>query len=86
MKHIYYKCPNPCPRIDRGHCMFCDGGLGHCTVCDGFEGTLTTDCPGRKITKEEEQKIYFQGTLDFVNGEWVDKPNYPRARTVDACD
>ena len=51
--------------------MFCDGGLFHCTVCNGFEGSLTTDCCGRKITPEEEDEIYKKGTLDFVNGEWV---------------
>lgn len=71
MKHTWYEC-----KCHQPGCMFCDGGLGHCTVCNGFEGTLTTDCCGRKITPEEEDAIYKKGTLDFVNGEWVHKaPN-----------
>ena len=59
--------------------MFCDGGLFHCTICNGFEGSLTTDCCGRKITPEEEDKIYKKGTLDFVNGEWVHTAPNPNA-------
>ncbi len=71
MKHTWYEC-----NCHQTGCMFCDGGLGHCTVCNGFEGTLTTDCCGRKITEDEEDAIYKKGTLDFVNGEWVHKvPN-----------
>lgn len=59
-------------------CMFCDGGLGACTVCGGFEGTLTTECCGRQLTSEEEDRIYKQGNLDFKNGQWVNNPNYEK--------
>ena len=54
-------------------CPICVGGLGFCIVCGGAEGTLTTECCGRKITKEEEDRIYKQGNLDFRDGKWVDK-------------
>lgn len=67
-KHTFYECT--CNHVG---CQFCDGGLGWCTVCDGFEGTLPTECPGRKITEEEAAKIYKWKSLDFINGEWVEK-------------
>ena len=70
-KHTWYKCSGG--HEYPGNCQFCDGGLGACTVCDGFEGTLTTECPGRKITPKEEDAIYKQGTLDFIFGEWWTK-------------
>ncbi len=66
--HSFYKCA----RQNCYPCQFCDGGLGWCTVCNGFEGTLTTECCGRKITPEEEHAIYKTGTLDFKAGEWQD--------------
>lgn len=65
MKHTWHQC-----KCNKPGCMFCDGGLGLCTVCNGFEGTLTTECCGRKITQEEEDAIYKKGTLDFIGGEW----------------
>ncbi|MFA5313869.1 MAG: hypothetical protein WC375_11255 [Methanomassiliicoccales archaeon] len=68
MKHIYKKCH--CHKIG---CWFCDGGLAVCTVCNGAEGTLTTECCGRPITKDEEHLIYKEGTLDFVAGAWRTK-------------
>ncbi len=62
--------------------MFCAGGLALCTVCDGFEGTLTTECCGRKITDEEGYQIYKLGNLDFRNGQWVNEPNFPRSKVA----
>lgn len=62
---MWYVCSSTCTG-----CQFCRGGLAHCIVCHGFEGTLTTECCGRKLTEEEEDKIYKQGTLDFKNGNW----------------
>ncbi len=74
MKHIFHKCS-----CDKVGCMFCDGGLSHCTVCNGFEGTLTTDCCGRRLTPEEEEAIYTMGHLDYRKGVWVNEPNYTRS-------
>lgn len=79
-EHVYYECKG----CERG-CQFCDGGLGYCTVCGGFEGSLTTDCCGRKITEDEEHRIYNEGTLDFRGGQWVNEPNYPRRREYWTC-
>lgn len=66
MDHKFFEC-----KCNQTGCMFCDGGLAHCTVCNGFEGTLTTDCCGRRITPDEEEAIYQEKTLDFAAGEWV---------------
>lgn len=66
MEHIFYEC-----KCNKTGCQFCDGGLRWCTVCNGFEGTLTTECCRRKITEEEEDKIYKQKVLDFKNGKWI---------------
>lgn len=63
----------------RDHCVICDGGLAHCTVCGGFEGSLTTDCAGRRVTGEEIRRIYDVGDLDYRDGGWVDLPNFPRS-------
>lgn len=49
-----------------GCCLFM------CEVCNGAEGSLTTECCGRKLSIEEDESIY-SGKLDFVNGEWVSK-------------
>lgn len=68
-----------CTRQECYPCQFCDGGLFACTICGGFEGTLTTECPGRKLTPDEERLIYTEGKLDFRNGAWVEAPNYSRS-------
>ena len=60
----------------RNTCYICGGGLGICTVCNGAEGSLTTECCGRLITAEEEDRIYKQGNLDFIGGQWINKPNH----------
>lgn len=49
--------------------------LSDCIVCGGFEGTITTDCCGRRLTPEEEDRIYNKSDLDFRDGQWVDLPN-----------
>jgi hypothetical protein len=65
-KHTYYEC-----KCNKPYCQFCDGGLGLCTSCNGFEGTLTTECCGRRITEEEERLIYNERVLDYVGGKWL---------------
>lgn len=47
--------------------------LAFCTVCKGGEGSLTTECCGRIITTEEENRIYNIGDLDFIDGAWRSK-------------
>ena len=78
MEHKWHEC-----NCGSETCVFCAGGLDACDVCGGFggiEGTLTTDCCGRRLTKEEEDRIYKKGNLDFRNGQWVNEPNYPRTK------
>lgn len=70
-EHKWYEC-------NCGECYFCRSELSCCEVCGGFEGTLTTHCCGRKLTPDEERKIYNLGTLDFRDGQWVEKPNFTR--------
>lgn len=61
-----------------------DGGLAVCRVCGGAEGSLTTDCCGRKLTPQEQDDIYNKGILDFVSTRWVSSPN-PTNKTWDSC-
>lgn len=65
MEHTWYEC-----KCGRTGCQFCDGGLGHCTVCKGFEGTLTTDCTGKKLSEPTLDAVW-KGYIDFVNGKWI---------------
>lgn len=46
-----------------------DDGLAHCKVCGGGEGSLPTECPGRRMTAEEQDKVYGLH-LDFNRGQW----------------
>lgn len=53
-----------------------------CSRCDGTPGkrfgdaqivrTLTSECPGTKLTREQEDEIG-DGKIDFKNGEWIRK-------------
>ena len=68
MKHIKKKCTDPnC----NGACNLCE--LFLCSVCNGAEGSLPTDCPGTKMTLEQEERVYL-GKLNFLEsqGGWVD--------------
>lgn len=66
--HVEYKCTGCGDRV--GYCQWCDGGLYLCTVCDGAEGSLPTECPGRKMTSLESDSVY-AGQIDFKDGEWT---------------
>lgn len=65
MKHTWFECK--CGQVD---CQFCGGGLGACTVCRGFEGTLTTDCVGKRL-QEPTLNAVWKGYIDFIDGRWV---------------
>ena len=47
-----------------------DDELLHCKRCGGAEGSLPTECPGEKMTEEQEQQVY-DGDTDYRNGIWV---------------
>ena len=58
---------NPIP----GHKFYDrDDGLAHCKICNGAEGSLPTDCPGRKM-EEHVERLVSHGCLDFKSGGWV---------------
>lgn len=65
-EHTWHKCSSE-------ECFICDGGLVACTVCGGLEGSLTTECCGRRLTQEEDDRIYKEKNLDFKNGQWVNE-------------
>ena len=61
-----------CTRKDCTGCHLCHGGLGICTTCGGMEGSLTTDCPGERVSYDDGERVY-AGTLDYRRGEgWVE--------------
>lgn len=59
--------PGKCYEIS---CMFCDGGLSGCEVCGGLEGSLTTSCPGVRLSYDQDQVVY-RGEADYRDGDWV---------------
>lgn len=75
---LYPERPHKWHECHCGECYTCKSELTYCEVCGGFEGTLTTDCCGRRLTQEETHRIYDLGNLDFRFGRWVDKPNHTR--------
>lgn len=44
-------------------------GLHYCTVCGGAEGSLPTDCPGVRMTAEQEEAVY-HGRLNYAMRQW----------------
>jgi hypothetical protein len=53
LEHTYFVCKCNSPT-----CGFCEGGLSYCTVCCAGEGELLEECPGRKLTEEENKANY----------------------------
>jgi hypothetical protein len=67
-RHLRYRCPPDCER-----CCICEGGLYSCVTCGGAEGSLPTDCPGRRMTSEEQDEVYAE-RLNYVRGAgWVEQ-------------
>lgn len=52
-QHIRMECPDDCPG-----CSICEGGLFMCLICGGAEGSLLPECPGCKLTPEEDDENY----------------------------
>jgi hypothetical protein len=65
MKHRSARCVTD----DQGYCLVCEGGLAWCTVCGGGEASMPTECPGVKMSQEQQDAVQ-AGTLDFKDGEW----------------
>ena len=68
MDHQYHVC-------DDEHCNICNGGLAYCIVCYGAEGSLTTECCGRPMTEEEQDRVHMKQNLNFRDGEWKEESN-----------
>jgi len=64
--HTLYKCPPDC---NVACCNYCEGGLAYCTTCGGAEASLPTECPGVKMTDEQEEAVQ-AGRLDYSRGRW----------------
>lgn len=74
MEHDYKRCT----RTKTGRCSGCseDSGmdcrydcLSFCEVCGGMEGSLLPECPGRWLTREEDEanyRHYCDGTGPFA--------------------
>jgi len=41
----------------------------YCSVCGGQEGTLTTHCPGYRLSRTDEDMVW-AGVLDYRDGTW----------------
>jgi hypothetical protein len=62
-EHNLCKCNNE-------DCYVCRGGLACCVTCGGGESSLPKECPGVKMSEEQQDGVS-AGTLDYVGGEWV---------------
>lgn len=79
MNHVWYKSGDGHQCNDMGECMSCS--LDVCKVCGLYEGSLTTDCPGEKVSYDMGEEIYNR-KLDYREGEgWVNKFG-PHRRSV----
>jgi hypothetical protein len=76
-KHVRKKCG--CG--ERCNCVICAGGLFICEVCGGAEGSLPTECPGRPMCGWQIQAV-LDGSLDFIDGKWIDKRTQPQKETT----
>jgi len=65
MEHQYEQHEN-CELL---YCCICNAGMKLCKVCGGEDRSLTTECPGERITEEQEDQIY-NHELDFIGGKW----------------
>lgn len=63
--HNFYECAKDCTG-----CIYCNGGLAHCTICGGAEASLPTDCPGEKMSQQQQDNVQ-AGNADFKNGVWI---------------
>ena len=56
-------------------CPICDNVFKICKICNLYEGSLTTDCSGVRISMDVGEQV-FMGKLDYREDEgWVNKQN-----------
>jgi len=51
-------------------------GLMACSVCRGAEGTLPSECPGVKMTDDQQRQV-MACEIDFKEGAWI-TPTFDR--------
>lgn len=65
----------------KGHCItkepcnICSGRISICMTCygvfiDNDSSSLTTECCGKKLTKEQHEAIVAK-EIDYIGGRWV---------------
>lgn len=68
---------------DKDHCNICN--LSVCLACGTYEGGLTTECCGKRLTMDEADDIY-NGVRDFRYGRWIEGvTNNVMVRNSDVC-
>lgn len=56
----------------------CRGGLAYCDVCGGAEGSLPTDCPGKRLTADQQDDVY-KAKIDYIEPlGWIDRHPYQK--------
>lgn len=60
--HKRVRCPGTSDRCAGGYCMTCE--LYACERCGGAEGTLPRDCPGERMSEDQQRDVY-EGRIDF---------------------
>lgn len=53
-----------------GECHTCTWGARHCLRCRGTEGSLPTDCPGKPMDSDTQDRV-FDREIDYVDGQWI---------------
>lgn len=48
-------------------------GCAACSVCKGAESSLPTECPGKRMTTDQQDDVSW-GRADFKDGVWVSGP------------
>lgn len=75
-KHVKKECNHTDAEMDAFYARGVSEGnccvLFTCAVCTAWEGGLTTECPGRVTTYDEQEQVY-AGKIDFINGQWIKK-------------
>ena len=44
-------------------------GIAACRVCGGAEASLPRECPGAKMSPEDQEAVQ-DGNLEFMHGRW----------------
>ena len=78
MEHVYYESGDGHACDTSGECMLCS--VGCCKVCGGLAGSLTTDCCGTWMTRDQrdQRDQVYKGRLDYREKEgWINELSPP---------